>query len=216
MNWNRNFPLVLVAFTSLAVQAAALNEGETSPGLQTEQTPAAKAPEPDGTIKTFWKDGFRFEAADKSFRAKLGGRLFFDTGFISTDDNYESAFGREEDGSKFRAARIYMEGEIDESVEYKWQYDMAGGTNNKFKDVYIGFKDTPVGTLRVGQFKEPFSLEELTSSNYITFMERAAPNKLVPGRNIGVAVLDHSKSKRVTWSGARLEHSANDRDRYLR
>ena len=210
MNSSWHKPLVLVAFTGLAAQIhAASGSGETV-GLGQTQTPAEQAPQPDGTIKVSWKDGFRFEAADKSFKAKIGGRLFFDTGFISTDSDFEAAFGREEDGAKFRAARMYMEGEVNENIEYKWQYDFAGGTNNKLKDVYIGFKDTPAGGVRVGQFKEPFSLEELTSSNHITFMERGAPNKLTPSRNIGVALADHTQSKRVTWSAGVFRDDGSD------
>jgi phosphate-selective porin OprO/OprP len=68
------------------------------------------------------------------------------------------------------------------------QYDFAGGDAD-FKDFYMGLKKIPyAGTLKIGHFKEPFSLEELTSSKYITFMERSLPNALAPGRNMGFAL----------------------------
>ena len=41
----------------------------------------------------------------------------------------------------------------------------TGGGDADFKDVYIGLDDIPfLGEIKVGHFKEPFSLNELTSS----------------------------------------------------
>ena len=57
-----------------------------------------------------------------------------------------------------------------------------------------------IGGVRAGQFREPFSLEELTSSNHIAFMERSPMNALVPSRNLGVMVHDHSEAKTMTWA----------------
>lgn len=194
--------IAVLALTN-ASSAAHTPHSPASVGLtDASQAPAAPAPAKpaDSSVQVTWKDGLRFESADKSFKAKLGGRLFFDSAFTSTDDEFEAAFGTEEDGSRFRTARIYMEGELNERIEYKWQYDMAGGVNNRFKDVFIGLKGLPVGTLRVGQYKEPFSLEELTSSNHITFLERGGPNRLAPSRNIGVSIQDHNEAKTLTWA----------------
>ena len=60
-----------------------------------------------------------------------------------------------------------------------------------FKDVYFTVKELPwLGNVIVGHFKEPFGLEENTSVNYITFMERAMSNVFDPARSIGVMALN--------------------------
>lgn len=191
--------------TSRAADGGGPNDTEPTPesSVSAEQAP--------GDIRAFWKDGFKFETADKNFTAKFGGRLHFDVGGINTDDDYEAAVGgREEDGAKFRRARMYMSGDLYQTVEYKWQYEFAGGTDNKLKDVYLGLKDSPVGGIRVGQFKEPFSIEELTSSNHTTFMERSPMNALVPQRNIGLMVHDHNESTTVTWAAGVFRDDGSD------
>ena len=59
--------------------------------------------------------------------------------------------------------------------------------------------DTSVGNVRIGQFKEPFSLELQTSTNDTTFMERATLFNLTPDRNTGLMVYDNP-CERVTWA----------------
>ena len=44
----------------------------------------------------------------------------------------------------------------------------------------------PQAQLKFGQFKTPFSMEELHSDNWIDFIERSLANKLAPSRDIGV------------------------------
>ena len=49
----------------------------------------------------------------------------------------------------------------------------------------LGFVANDLGNLKVGHFKEPLRLEALTSSKYITFMERGLPIAFAPERNTG-------------------------------
>jgi phosphate-selective porin OprO/OprP len=68
------------------------------------------------------------------------------------------------------------------------------------KDVYPGVKEVPLlGSVLIGHFKGPFSMEELTSSRHITFMERALPNYFVAGREVGVAAYNRSAGERILW-----------------
>ncbi|MDK1030696.1 MAG: porin [Planctomycetia bacterium] len=81
------------------------------------------------------------------------------------------------------------------------QFDFAGGTA-VLKDAYIGIKGLPVGYLKIGHFNEPFSMNLLISSKYITFMERASPTDGVfaPGRNTGVQLSNTCFGERATWA----------------
>ena len=72
-----------------------------------------------------------------------------------------------------------------------------------FKDVYIQMRELPLlGNVRVGHFKECFGLEQLTSDNYTTFMERSVDDEgaFVPGRNDGIMAFNWTENQRATWA----------------
>ena len=48
--------------------------------------------------------------------------------------------------------------------------------------------------VQVGHFKEPMGFEELTSSKYLTFMERSLTDSDQPSRNSGVMIGNSSQS----------------------
>jgi phosphate-selective porin OprO/OprP len=145
----------------------------------------------------FWKEGLNFTTQNGDFKLKIGGRLMNDWFWSSEDDAIKANVGEQEDGVEFRRARLYFSGLIYENVEYKLQLDFEGGDAD-FKDAYLGLTDFPLGKLRIGHFKEPFSLEELTSSKYITFLERALPNTFSPSRNTGVMLHNVASDERMT------------------
>jgi phosphate-selective porin OprO/OprP len=102
---------------------------------------------------------------------------------------------------EFRRARIYFSGELYKRVVFKAQYDFAGGNDVNFKDVYIGMKNLGyAGTVLLGHQKEPYSLEELTSSKYITFMERSLPSIFDSERNFGLAAQNNVLDQRLTYA----------------
>jgi len=172
--------------------------------------PAKGAP---SDFKVFWKDGARLETNDGDFKLKLGGRIHNDWVGVSPDGDVEAAVGDVDSGVEFRRARMYLEGSLYERYEFKMQYDFAGGDAD-FKDVYVGMTKIPfVGGVRVGQFKEPFSLEELTSSNYITFLERALPNEIVPARSTGLQLANAVLDERMTWAAGVFRDSDDFGDR---
>lgn len=162
---------------------------------------SAAAQEEDTDFNAYWKEGIRLDSKDENFKLKIGGRIMLDWATIDPDSQLEDDFpDLEGTGVEFRRARLYTSGTVYGSVEFKVQYDFAGGDAD-FKDVYLGLKKVPgVGHIKVGHFKEPFSLEGLTSSKYITFMERALPNAFSPSRNTGIMLHNPVLDKRMTWA----------------
>jgi len=106
-------------------------------------------------------------------------------------------------GEEFRRARIWVTGDMFDNMDYKIEMDFASTSRPKFKDVYADLLYLPyVGNFRIGHFKEPYSLEELTSDRFITFMERnmvCDANSIVPERNIGVEFWGYNECQTATY-----------------
>jgi phosphate-selective porin OprO/OprP len=133
----------------------------------------------DVEVKT--RGGLEIATYDGNFSFEIGGRVMIDSAFYSEDKNKLG------DGSELRRARLDIEGNLFADWGYEFSVDFAGGDAD-VKDAYVSYNGFWPTRIKVGHFKEPFSLEEMTSSRYITFMERALPNEFVPGRSIGVGV----------------------------
>jgi phosphate-selective porin OprO/OprP len=69
----------------------------------------------------------------------------------------------------------------------KLEGDFGGGAA-VLTDGYAEVRYWPEFKVRGGQFKVPFSWEELTSSRFIDFVERSVVNNLVPTRDVGAMV----------------------------
>jgi phosphate-selective porin OprO/OprP len=152
-------------------------------------------------LRAFWKEGLNFETADKQFSLKVNGRLMFDMLMPDPDDDLEAAVGDIDAMSGFRRVRVEMGGTIHKDFYYQNNIGFEG-TPHTFKDNFIGYKGLPAGThVQVGFMKEPVGLEELTSSKYITFMERSmATNAFAPAFDVGVMVFGSLMEDKVNWA----------------
>ncbi len=169
--------------------------GPTTAG--TRKPMADDEPDPDG-FRVFWQDGLRALTADGRFELRLGGRLQTDLSFFLEERPFAGRFGSLQDDMEVRRGRLYVQGRLYDDVEYKFELDFAGGSVTA-KDMYMGLRGLPIG-VRFGHVKEPFSLEEQTSSRFITFMERSLLGVFSPARNTGVLLSDRFNGGRSTWA----------------
>lgn len=132
-------------------------------------------------VKVSTKGGVKIKSSDGDFEAKIGGRIQVDTAFYDEDKSDQP------NSTEIRRTRLYMKGKILKDWKFKSQIDFADGEVD-LKDMWIGYYGMkPVG-IQVGQFKAPFSMEHMTSSKHITFMERALPNALPKLHDYGIGV----------------------------
>ena len=115
--------------------------------------------------------------ADPEF--KVRGRMHLDSAVWDEDDVPLN------NGTFFRRTRMGLTGKIDEVWSGIIEYDFAENGSSA-NDVHLNRKLNS-GTLKIGQFKVPMGLNELTSSNNMTFIERASnSNSVVDARRIGI------------------------------
>lgn len=152
--------------------------------------------------------------AASTMSATPGGRIHIDTAAFS-QDAVDKARHDELNGVEFRTARLAVYGGGFNVIKYQIEYDFAGKDKVRCKDTYFAVTDLPVlQNIQIGHFKEPYSLDELTSDNYITFMERTTANDVMaPKRHIGVMAFGNTESENATYAiGYFAEKNGTDGD----
>ena len=151
------------------------------------------------------EDGAKTEKAKRP-TLQLSGVFQADAVAFDQDEASRLNYGRVESGADFRRARLGAKGAISDSMDYFMQLDFGFFGRPTFTDLWVDFKDAgPLGTVRVGQWKHPFSLETVSSFRYTTFMERAGVfQAFTPFRHLGIGFYDHSKDERWTWAASYL------------
>lgn len=142
--------------------------------------------EEEVTLTAGWDGSHPYiKSSDGNFLMKFGGRMQLDyRAYEGSDAPVNSFF--------LRRARLEAEGELYRHFEFKVQVDFAETGGRKLRDAFLNINANPVFQVKAGQFKAPFSQEELQSSKYIDFVERSSVNNLVPGRTPGVML--HGKA----------------------
>ena len=199
--------LVKVLQKQVAAQAERIEQLEARQGDQTNQADIQKALAGMGSniapndMRTYWKNGLHFDSVDGNFKLTMGGRFLYDLGWMSCDDQVEDIVGRVVDGAQTRSARMYAAGSIYKNVDYKLEFDFAGGNAN-LTDAYIKIRGLglgPIDYVQIGHFNEPFDLEQIAGSKYPTFLEFGLPCAFTPGRNGGVMTGGNLMAKRMSW-----------------
>jgi len=117
---------------------------------------------------------------------------------VQQNDNNPT--GNEPDGTGIRRARLTAFGSVAENVDYRFQFDLGGFGRPSITDVYMDILEVPyLGHVRIGHFKQPFSLEELTSFRFNPFLDRSSLFIFHPFRRTGIGFFDWSEDNKTTW-----------------
>ena len=136
-------------------------------------------------IRAVWDDGLKFRTDDGLYKFSVGGRVHYDLANFNHSASLDSNFGESTSKTEVRRARISFEGRLNNAIAYEFEFTF--NERIEFADMYVAFLKVPgIERLTVGHFREPFGLEESTSSNAIVLMERSLTSNFGPSRNLGL------------------------------
>ena len=159
-----------------------ITKGHTS---KTAVTPVVK--EKDGS--------FTLESANGRNSISLTGRIHLDYRYNNLDI-YDTDFNDRDSASTadafaLRRTRLGVKGKFANDFKYEIVGNLPGTAT---VDVaFVDYARFPGAQLRAGKFKQPFGLEQLTSSNNIDFMERSYVDQLAPAKKIGAMIFGEPK-----------------------
>src|SRR3546814_724940 len=129
----------------------------------------APTPAPPTATEVKWK-GAPEISTESGWSFKPRGRILIDAGYVDAPSAISSpALGFT---NELRRARLGVEGTIPGGFEYKLEADFASG-DVEVTDALLAYEHGPL-KLTVGQHNNFQGLEELSSSNDTSFIERAA------------------------------------------
>ena len=144
-------------------------------------------------------------------KTRLSGVIMLDYA-LAEGVNRDSETNSSEFNSEVRKARIDIKHQLNESWSAKLQLGFnEEDRSSEVGDAYIRYRGLNQAVLTMGQFKEPFGLENLTSSKNTTFLERSMVTRaLSSGKNQGV-MLSGSPSD-FTWAFSIMEIENEDKE----
>ena len=157
----------------------------------------------DGTsvpARVYFKDGkLHFASKNEKFHLWFDNRIYIDAAYYSptsditglsskpnSDLEEDDGIFRFNNGVSIRRARFALKAEL-----YNWfaEFDLDFAYNEvEIKDMFLGYRFNDHISIQAGHFKEPMSMERLTSSKYLSSNERPMPVEMFAGgRRLGVA-----------------------------
>lgn len=190
-----------------------LNPTEESQVLE-ERRAGAETVEDIGEERTglYWDFGPQYSGLDGNLTLVFGSRMHLDTAWFDESSAIEAEIGGADDDIEFRRVYAEVAGVAYRQFEFKAQFNFAGSFD--VRDLYAGLVGIPfLSAVRVGHIREPFSLDMMTGSNSITFLERALPTVFAPNRNLGVMMHRRfTKTRRIYSAIGIFQDTVNNPD----
>lgn len=133
---------------------------------------------------------------------RLSGFFQYDTGWFSQDINSKDVLGNIQNGTGFRRTRLQGLGQLTEFTTFSIEMDFAFPGRPSFMDVWGEQANLPiVGHARIGQYRQPVTMDSWTNIKHLEFLERSAPFiAMDPFRRVGIMGWDNSDDERTMWA----------------
>ena len=146
--------------------------------VKQDQEAAAAASEDSGDKYKMSGPTPKWESADGRFKMEIDGRIHYDFGLFSQNDDTTGnvEFPDLSSGSNFRRGRIGLKGLVDKEWAYNITFDLGESSDSGNVDtdvVFLQYKGIKPLKFTLGKHKVPNMMGILTSSNDIAFIERA-------------------------------------------
>lgn len=175
------------AVASLQSQIDALNRGDEEASICCVPEPAAKPTFPNVRLSGFFQADSLWASQSLENQIAVGNGI--------------AADGDVQDGADFRRARLAAVGQAWDNVSFILEMDFAFPGRPSFMDVWLELDEVVGSTnLRIGQFRQPFGMDGLTSVKEMTFLERGLPFAFLPFRQIGAMWYGNSKDELATYA----------------
>ena len=133
---------------------------------------------------------------------RLSGFFQLDDGLFSQPQASRERIGNALDGVSFRRTRLQAFGKLTEFTNYSIMMDFAQAGRPSFMDVWGEQEQIPFfGTIRIGQFRQPGTMESWTSIRHFEFLERSVAFQAVePFRRVGIMAYAMAEDERTQWA----------------
>lgn len=193
-------PMMRLVAIVLCITASSRASADPDPAPASEV--AAKPDRPVG--RAGFDKGFYIASTDGRYAMRITGRIqpFYRLRVFDRADppaDTQPADWRHQ--FEMRRARLVLEGNVHtKALEYKLQLDFGKGFLT-LKDFHGDAEVSGGVWLRFGQWKRPFSRQQITSSGRLELTDRAITDAAFGGgRDLGVAIRnDYEKSPPVEW-----------------
>ena len=142
-------------------------------------------------------------------KVRLTGFFQLDAAYYDQDSASSATLGDIADGLSFRRARVAAAGDINEYTSFIVEFDFAQA-QARFVDVWMQLKETPLGNMRIGRFRQPFGMNELTSIRELPFLERPLMFAMGPFRQTGVMLFDTAFDDQATWAVSGYRYNSDN------
>lgn len=176
----------IIVVISLVLWGAPVSARAQQPVSAPGHSQPAPEPKPASASPTrpvaVYEDGgiLMLKTADGAFRWWLDSRMMLDSAIYLGGEN------RLANGAELRRGRIGFRMVFWKDWAAKFEVDFADN-QAIVKDMWIAFVGAPNSMIKIGQYTEPFCLDLINSSRYITFMERAVVESFQPDRHLGIS-----------------------------